>query len=120
MKRLHQLGAIGVVPIGIEAAHETDGAPDFAPDLKIQIGADVGGAAFQFHFVGAVVESEHADFTAVISSHSKNQINGGGFARAVRSDEAVNRAAWHGQIERAEFEGGIDRKSTRLNSSHLG
>src|ERR1035437_10347532 len=107
MKRLHQVGAVGVVPIGIKAAHETNGASDFAPDLEIQIGADVGGAAFQGDFVGAMVEVEHADCSGVVAAHAEDEVNGGGLARAVWTDEAVDRAARHGQVERAEREGRV-------------
>ncbi len=54
-----------------------------------------------------MVETEHADFAAVVPTHAEDEINDGRLARTIRADEPVNRAAWHGQVERSEFEGGI-------------
>src|SRR4051812_13732519 len=100
MERGNEPSAVLVVPGRIEPADELDRLADAAPRLIAQVGTDVTDLTLHLDLVAEVIETEHRDGAGVFRSHPEDQIEGRGLARAVRSDEAVDRAAGDREIQR--------------------
>ena len=104
LELLHQALAARGIPIGIEAAHEIDGAPDRAPGLVAHLGADIGGAPLDLDLIVREVPAENADLTAIGLSHPHEEIERRSLAGAVGADQGRDDAARHVEGERAQHE----------------
>src|SRR5256885_10711405 len=103
-----QRGDLDVVEHGEprEGSHDLEGAREAEPADVVRLEPPEAPLA-------------EPDLARVGSEKPREQVEDGGLPGPVGSDEADHLAVGHGQVEALHGEDASERKSTRLNSSHL-